>query len=283
MISTDAAGWALRPATPTHCREQVRHRIRASRDEAAWDEFTERVIAAMDGNDRQQKQARALLEASKRELREYLSEHGEQILAHFERLDRFEGECPGGSRRAAFLQEREWEDQTRLRREAQVWLATIDRLGGDLKTALWNLLDEEQRPGRTAFPVPWQPWKWTRNEQIDFAVMYGLTAIGLGLLLGALTRCSALAGATFMLFVVLAQPAWPGIYPPAPASAGHALVVNKDFIEMIALVLVAATPSGRWAGLDFFLPLRFRRRAAVPPTSHTSSLLPGGHDDELQA
>ncbi len=91
-------------------------------------------------------------------------------------------------------------------------------------------------------------------EQINFAVTYGLTAIGLCLMLGFCTPLAALGGAGFMCFVVMTQPAFPGIYPPDPAVVGHALLVNKDFVEMMALLVVAATAAGRWGGLDY-LPL----------------------------
>ena len=40
---------------------------------------------------------------------------------------------------------------------------------------------------------------------------------------------------------------------PRMLSAGHSLGVNKEFIEMIAMLALAATPVGRWAGLDFFI------------------------------
>jgi hypothetical protein len=30
-------------------------------------------------------------------------------------------------------------------------------------------------------------------------------------------------------------------------------LVNKDFVEMVALLVVAATAAGRWGGLDFFV------------------------------
>ena len=34
---------------------------------------------------------------------------------------------------------------------------------------------------------------------------------------------------------------------------GHALLINKDFIEMLALLVMASVPAGRWGGLDYFL------------------------------
>ena len=85
-------------------------------------------------------------------------------------------------------------------------------------------------------------------EQINFAVTYGLTAIGVCLMLGFCTRLAALGGAAFMCFVVMTQPAFPGIYPPDPPVVGHALLVNKDFVEMLALLVIATGRRADGAG-----------------------------------
>ena len=96
-------------------------------------------------------------------------------------------------------------------------------------------------------------------EQINFAVTYGLTAIGLCLMLGFCTPLAALGGAAFMCFVVMTQPAFPGIYPPDPPVVGHALLVNKDFVEMLALLVVATDGRGPLGRLGFLpLPLDFQ-------------------------
>jgi hypothetical protein len=34
---------------------------------------------------------------------------------------------------------------------------------------------------------------------------------------------------------------------------GHALLVDKNFIELIALLVIASCAAGRWAGLDYFV------------------------------
>ena len=94
-------------------------------------------------------------------------------------------------------------------------------------------------------------WKWI--EQLAFLLTWSLFGIGLCLMLGLFTRPAALAGAGFMLFVVLSQPSYPGVYPLDPPQLGHALLVNKDFVEMIALLVIASTSLGRWTGLDFFI------------------------------
>ncbi len=97
------------------------------------------------------------------------------------------------------------------------------------------------------------PLTWKRTQQLAFLLTWSLFGIGLCLMLGLFTRPAALAGAGFMLFVVLSQPSYPGVYPLDPPQLGHALLVNKDFVEMIALLVVASTSLGRWTGLDFFL------------------------------
>jgi uncharacterized membrane protein YphA (DoxX/SURF4 family) len=108
-------------------------------------------------------------------------------------------------------------------------------------------------PKNDPFPPSWNPFQWQRTEQLAFLLTWSLFAIGLCLMLGLFTRPAALAGAGFMLFVVMSQPSYPGVWPPDPAQLGHALLVNKDFVEMIALLVIASTSLGRWTGLDFFL------------------------------
>jgi len=114
------------------------------------------------------------------------------------------------------------------------------------KNSLYALLTKQQKEQGQP-PASWNPFHWNRMEQINFAVTYGLTAIGLCLLLGFCTPLAALGGAAFMCFVVMTQPAFPGIYPPDLPVVGHALLVNKDFVEMVALLVVSATAAGRWA------------------------------------
>lgn len=182
----------------------------------------------------------------------YVADHSEEIAAYFATLDRFEAERARGDNNAPYYKKRVWDKQQELRRQVKGWLSELDGMIEGFKAGLWRLLDEDQRA--LGYPgLGWNPLKWPRSEQINFAVTYGLTAIGLCLMLGFFTPLAALGGAAFMAFVVATQPSWPTIYPPAPPVVGHALLINKDFIEMVALLVVATTAVGRWGGLDFFL------------------------------
>ncbi|MFO0951371.1 MAG: DoxX family protein [Isosphaeraceae bacterium] len=89
-----------------------------------------------------------------------------------------------------------------------------------------------------------------------------LLAIGSCLLLGFLTRPAALGGAAFLAMIYLAMPPWPGL-PPNPLENGHYLIVDRNLVEMIACLALAALPTGHWIGLDalFFGWLRRSREA----------------------
>jgi uncharacterized membrane protein YphA (DoxX/SURF4 family) len=181
----------------------------------------------------------------------YLKANTDDIVAYFGALDRFENDKER-HQQAPYQKQRRWDRMMELRHEADKWIKDLGAQELAFKNSLYSLLDEQQEKlGRV--PPSWNPLRWDRMEQINFAVTYGLTAIGLCLMLGLCTPLAALGGAAFMCFVVMTQPAFPGIYPPDPAVVGHGLLVNKDFVEMVALLVVAASAAGRWGGLDYFL------------------------------
>jgi uncharacterized membrane protein YphA (DoxX/SURF4 family) len=90
---------------------------------------------------------------------------------------------------------------------------------------------------------------WTQQELLDWLVTFGLTATGVCLLAGFLTRSACLAGAGLLLMFYLTMPPLPGV-PDNPRAEGHYLFVNKNLIECLALLALATVPTGRWLGLD---------------------------------
>jgi uncharacterized membrane protein YphA (DoxX/SURF4 family) len=87
---------------------------------------------------------------------------------------------------------------------------------------------------------------------LDQATVVGLTVMGVCLFLGLLTRLNCLLAAGFLLTTYLCAPPFPWL-PTAPQNEGYYLYVNKNLIEMLALLVLATTRSGRWFGLDGFL------------------------------
>jgi thiosulfate dehydrogenase [quinone] large subunit len=104
--------------------------------------------------------------------------------------------------------------------------------------------------------------------KVNLLTVWGLTLIGLGLILGCFTRSASVAGILLVLLFYLCNPPFVGYYYSIP-SEGNYLIVNKNLVEVAALGVVLATGSGRVAGLDRILHrlLRGRRvtRAGAKP------------------
>lgn len=217
-----------------------------------WETLKDRVTKGYKFDDEQTAQADQLYKTYLASAREYIDDRKEDVLAYFGSRGRFEAAKAEGNNGAKHIREGAWKRERALRKEVDAWIGDLDKMGRNFQTGLWNLMTEEQQ-NKGPITAGWNPFHWTREAQISFAVTWALTLIGLCLMLGLFTPLAALGGAAFMFAVVLTQPAWPSIVPADPPVVGHALLINKDFIEMIALLVVAATMAGRWAGLDYFI------------------------------
>ncbi|WP_145359029.1 hypothetical protein [Alienimonas californiensis] len=121
----------------------------------------------------------------------------------------------------------------------------VKSLDAQLTNDMYKLLTPEQR-AKGAIP---QPWDTVRIA--DTLTITGLCTLGTLLLIGFLTRFSAAMAGLMVLGFYLAWPPWPGVVEaPGP---DHALVVNKNLIEVMALFALAALPTGRWFGVDGLL------------------------------
>jgi uncharacterized membrane protein YphA (DoxX/SURF4 family) len=84
---------------------------------------------------------------------------------------------------------------------------------------------------------------------IDTANAYGLTLIGLALILGLFTRLASWSGVLMLLMYYFAYPPFGG-YNYGAITEGSYLIVNKNLVELFALILLALTQSGQFFGLD---------------------------------
>ena len=88
--------------------------------------------------------------------------------------------------------------------------------------------------------------------------IWGLMAVGLGLILGCFTRLAALAGIALILLYYVCNPLFVGFYYSIPME-GNYLIVNKNLVELAALVVIMVTTTGRYAGLDRILHKLFKK------------------------
>ena len=98
-------------------------------------------------------------------------------------------------------------------------------------------------------------------DMVNLVTMWGLTIVGALLMLGLFTRLASLAGIGFVLLFYLANPPFIGYFYSLP-SEGSYLVVNKNLVELCALVVILVSGSGRFAGLDRLVHRLLPRRAA---------------------
>jgi len=93
----------------------------------------------------------------------------------------------------------------------------------------------------------------------DLITMWGLALVGMFLILGLFTRLASLAGIGFILLFYLCNPPFVGYFYSIPTEGSY-LIVNKNLVELCALVVILVTGSGRFAGLDRLLHGVFARR-----------------------
>jgi len=118
-------------------------------------------------------------------------------------------------------------------------------------------------------------FKWLAGQpnllaNADLITMWGLTVVGVLLILGLFTRLASIGAMGFLLMFYFATPPFVGYFYSIP-SEGSYLLVNKNLVELSALVVILVTGSGRFAGLDRILHALFARRprliaAAGSPT-----------------
>jgi uncharacterized membrane protein YphA (DoxX/SURF4 family) len=125
----------------------------------------------------------------------------------------------------------------------------------ELKEAALDLLSVDQLK-RGPLPTPWTPLKI-----VDTMTIAGLTGLGLLLIVGLFTRFAALSAAFMVFGFYMAMPPLPGV-PDAPGPE-HSFIVNKNLIEVLALLALASVPTGYWFGMDNLLGRFFSRRKAA--------------------
>ena len=211
-------------------------------------------------------------------LRADASDEGEDVDAFIGSRERFIEHRSDIPNNASFEQERRWWQMMGYRGEAGYWTRKFDRVGNSMQSELGRVVDLQlagrrgqiaTAPERELIPshhvleqfgiqytIPSSEPHLNLRSRMDvmnLGVKIFLTAIGLCLMLGFCTRLAALAGAAFLVNVVLVTWPVPGVYPPIPMVAGSVMVVSKDMVGLLAICVLVLVPAGRWGGLDYFL------------------------------
>ena len=152
---------------------------------------------------------------------------------------------------------RDWAAIQKLRAEL---VNPIRALDAELKTQAREMLSDEQ------FALGSLPEPWTPQRRADWMAIAGLVILGFLLIAGLGTRAAAVLGAVMVLSFYLVWPPWPGV--PVDPGPEHSYIVNKNLIEVVALLAIAAMPTGQWFGVDGLIYRGWRwfaaRRSSAP-------------------
>ena len=94
---------------------------------------------------------------------------------------------------------------------------------------------------------------------VNFLNVWGMTAIGLGLIAGLFTQVATIAGMILLSFYYISHPPLIGVEYLMP-SEGNYLYVNKNLIEFFTLWVLYLFPTGTSIGLDRFI---FRKKSHI--------------------
>jgi len=93
---------------------------------------------------------------------------------------------------------------------------------------------------------------------VDVVVPLALVLVGLSLIAGLFTQAGCAGAAVLLLIFYLSAIPTTGL--PQPNAEGSYLLVNKNLIELVAVLVIASFHTGQIAGLDL---LRSGRRVVA--------------------
>lgn len=215
----------------------------------AWEAYLEQITAHYGFDEQQKEQAQQIFENRKDQLEWFFDVNHDEIRQYFDGLDRIARyRQERGRAQVSSLRDQIATIEAELYGNLNSWLRTIDSMWRGYEQDLNAVATADQaRRGQLKLPAPGQ--KILDTKRIDVIIPYFDVIVGALLILGLFTRVAALAAAGFLASIVATQ--WPG-YP------GAAETIYQQ-IEMFACLVLAATGAGRFAGLDYFLGLFWRR------------------------
>ncbi|WP_029906792.1 DoxX family membrane protein [Prevotella sp. 10(H)] len=93
----------------------------------------------------------------------------------------------------------------------------------------------------------------------NYINIYGLTLIGLGLILGCFSRIACIGGIVFLGMYYLSHPPFIGATYMMPTEGSY-LWIDKNVIEIGALMVLIYFPTSRIIGLDRYISKLFKRK-----------------------
>jgi uncharacterized membrane protein YphA (DoxX/SURF4 family) len=249
-----AAATKNKTATPVEFPPFAPYHDWAAQIEADWDAVLAKV-REIPGLTDEQKQAAADAFAKRRaQLADYLAGESEGMTEYQHQLWRLaDWQSQPEAKGVPYHQERIAAKDAETSRSPQPWVSQIESFDRLLMSDLWAVLTPEQQASASTAGAMTDAQMLPSDKRFHWTnvgVTWLTIGVGVCLLLGFFTRLASIVGALFLLSVVASQPPW------LPSAAPTIM----QSIEMVALLVLAATGAGRWLGLDYFTYAPFGRR-----------------------
>ena len=203
-----------------------------------WRTLLERRLQASPRDDAGRRSAEERLEAARGQLADYVAGLSDDVTDYRLQVARLAGmERRPGAVEIPFERDRVAKKRRELAALADGWMAGAAAIGDKL-VAEWDaqLASPAARRQAAAAARPSALWRGDRF------VSWSLLTIGGCLVLGLFVKFNAVGAACFLASVIASQPFWvPGAQP-----------TYDQWVELAALLVIAALPIGGWSGLDYF-------------------------------
>ncbi|MDG2206471.1 MAG: DoxX family protein [Pirellulales bacterium] len=200
--------------------------------------LSQKAAAHFDLSDEQQKRADQIFAFYEGQVFDYLRSNREEIAAYRHELARLrDWQAATSAGDVPYQQDRIVAKEREARVTAAGFTSAIDGIETQLREELTRLASERG----ALSPLPGNSNPLARFDRFLIVTHF---LIGACLVVGFLSRFAAASAGLFLLSVIASQPPWIVGY----STIGYQLVM------FIGCLLLVATPSGRWCGIDHFMP-----------------------------
>jgi uncharacterized membrane protein YphA (DoxX/SURF4 family) len=218
-----------------------------------WRAIRDDVKAVPGLSNDQKAQVDAVYNTKTQELADYLAGESEAITEYQHELSRLQNwqSAPEASS-LPFYDERIATKTAETAGPPGAWVNQVRELEAGLLNDFRDILTTEQRDEALTTNAMDDALTDSRHDTLRI-VNITVTAITIGvgvcLLLGFFARLASIVGALFLASVIASQPPW----------LAESVTTMPHCIEFAALLVLAGTGAGRWAGLDYFTYALFHR------------------------
>jgi uncharacterized membrane protein YphA (DoxX/SURF4 family) len=219
------------------------YRMNPKATEEHWKSYEQKIVRHFGFDDKQKKAAEKIVKDYTRRMNYFLGSKREERQEYENQIDRRDA----NSKKADWQGLASFEAHSaRIEADRNALkmpiLATVEKVWKDLESDLNALATDKQYLRHGRLPIGKVGHRFGDSETMDAVVPYFDLLIGLMLIIGLFTRVAAIAGAIFLASVCASQ--WPG-YGGTP--------IYYQFVEMLALLALAALGAGQFYGLDFVI------------------------------